>query len=168
MTNKEMLQKQIDALCNELGINEPQYTEKTTEKQLNAIIDELEAKLPEEGDEDDENDGIDSSTGHSLDASSGEETTEGGTPTDKAPSEKDVLAMAGNLPKDAELSDGADVEAISDEQGDVLVFGLKTFECVSHGERVTVKQGDEAYLEEKAALDAIEASVAAFRAVMKS
>ncbi|MBN8108650.1 hypothetical protein [Vibrio vulnificus] len=165
MTNKEMLQKRIDALCEELGINEPQYTDKTTEKQLNGIIDELEAKLPDEGDE---NDDIDSTIEHNLDADSSEETTEGNATTGKVPSEKNVLVMAGDLHEDVALiNDDETVEVVSDESCDVLVFALKTFECISHGRRITVKQGGEEYLEEQAAIDAIEANVAAFRAQLK-
>ncbi|MBF4238166.1 hypothetical protein EAY82_27055, partial [Vibrio anguillarum] len=45
---KQPYQEQIDGLCNELGITEKQYTDKTTIPELEAIIDKLEAQLPDD------------------------------------------------------------------------------------------------------------------------
>lgn len=49
---KKPHQEQIDALCNELGITDPQYTGKTTIAELEKIIDKLESQLPDESDGD--------------------------------------------------------------------------------------------------------------------
>ncbi|NMU67153.1 hypothetical protein HKA89_00040, partial [Vibrio parahaemolyticus] len=54
MSRKENLKKRVDELCKELGITEPQYSDKTTESQLNKVIDDLEAKLPDMDESDDE------------------------------------------------------------------------------------------------------------------
>ncbi|MCL9783658.1 hypothetical protein M9194_19725 [Vibrio sp. S4M6] len=47
---KKPYQEQIDSLCEELGITEPQYDDKNSIADLEKIIDELEAKLPENSD----------------------------------------------------------------------------------------------------------------------
>ena len=46
-TTKQPYQEQIDNLCKELGITETQYNDKTTIPELEAIIDDLEAQLPD-------------------------------------------------------------------------------------------------------------------------
>ncbi|MBY7903589.1 hypothetical protein KW507_22065 [Vibrio fluvialis] len=171
MTNKELLQKRIDELCKELGIAESPYTDKTTEKQLNAIIDELEAKLPDEGDEHDESD--ESHDGSDQEAPGPDDTSGPQTapPTDsdgQAPAENEVLAIASELPEGATLTDDDNVpEVQSNAEGDLKVKALKTFQALSHGKTVIVTKGETAYLEEQAAMDAVDAGAAGFLATIK-
>ncbi|MCG6227117.1 hypothetical protein [Vibrio furnissii] len=166
MTNKELLQKRIDELCKELGITKSPYTDKTSEKQLNAIIDELEAKLPDENDEHDEsdqsNDGSDQEAFGPDDTSSSQAAQ---TPDSEgqAPAENEVLAIASELPEGATLTDDNNVpEVQSNAEGDLKVKALKTFQALSHGKTVIVTKGETAYLEEQAANDAVDAGVAGF------
>lgn len=171
MTNKELLQKRIDELCKELGIAESPYTDKTTEKQLNAIIDELEAKLPDEDDEHDESD--QSHDGSDQEASDPDDTSGSQvapTPDSdgQAPTAKEVLAIASELPEGATLTDDDNVpEVQSNAEGDLKVKALKTFQALSHGKTVIVTKGETAYLEEQAAMDAVDAGAAGFLATIK-
>ncbi|MGI2879341.1 hypothetical protein ACRTDO_00900 [Vibrio furnissii] len=166
MTNKELLQKRIDELCKELGITKSPYTDKTSEKQLNAIIDELEAKLPDEGDEHDKSN--ESHDGSDQEASGPDDTSgsQVAPPPDsagKAPAENEVLAIASELPEGATLTDDDNVpEVQSNAEGDLKVQALKTFQALSHGEPVIVTKGETAYLEEQAATDAVDAGVAGY------
>ncbi|WP_337165770.1 hypothetical protein [Vibrio fluvialis] len=171
MTNKELLQKRIDELCKELGIAESPYTDKTTEKQLNTIIDELEAKLPDENDEHDESD---QSHDGSDQKASGPDDTSGSqaapTPDSdgQAPAENEVLAIASELPEGATLTDDDNVpEVQSNAKGDLKVQALKTFQALSHGKPVIVTKGETAYLEEQAAMDAMDAGAAGLLATIK-
>ncbi|MGI2933246.1 hypothetical protein [Vibrio fluvialis] len=171
MTNRELLQKRIDELCKELGIAESPYTDKTTEKQLNAIIDELEAKLP---DEDDEHDESDQSHDGSDQEASGPDDTSGSqaapTPDSdgQAPAENEVLAIASELPEGATLTDDDNVpEVQSNAKGDLKVQALKTFQALSHGKPVIVTKGETAYLEEQAAMDAVDAGAAGLLVTIK-
>lgn len=171
MTNKELLQKRIDELCKELGITESPYTDKTTEKQLNAIIDELEAKLPDEGDEHDESD--ESHDGSDQEAPGPDDTSgsQVAPPPDsegQAPAENEVLAIASELPEGITLTDDDNVpEVQSNAEGDMKVKALKTFQALSHGKTVIVTKGETAYLEEQAATDAVDAGVAGFLVTTK-
>ncbi|ENU5813949.1 hypothetical protein ACE34P_001501 [Vibrio fluvialis] len=171
MTNKELLQKRIDELCKELGIAESPYTDKTTEKQLNAIIDELEAKLPDEGDEHDESD--ESHDGSNQEApgpddASGSQVAPPPDSEGQTPAENEVLAIASELPEDATLTDDDNVpEVQSNAEGDLKVKALKTFQALSHGKTVIVTKGETAYLEEQAATDAVDAGVAVFLVTTK-
>ncbi|WP_342652560.1 hypothetical protein NM449_17820 (plasmid) [Vibrio metschnikovii] len=47
-----MLKKRIDELCKELNTDAP-YSSKSTEAQLNEMIDQLESQLPDDGDDND-------------------------------------------------------------------------------------------------------------------
>ncbi|WP_315919923.1 hypothetical protein [Vibrio fluvialis] len=171
MTNKELLQKRIDELCKELGIAESPYTDKTNEKQLNAIIDELEAKLPDENDEHDESD--QSHDGSDQEASGPDDTSGSqAAPTPdsegQAPAENEVLAIASELPEGATLTDDDNVpEVQSNAKGDLKVQALKTFQALSHGKPVIVTKGETAYLEEQAAMDAVDAGAAGLLAAIK-
>ncbi|WP_165311047.1 hypothetical protein [Vibrio ziniensis] len=170
MTNKEMLQKRIDELCKELGITEPQYTDKTTEKQLNILIDDLEAKLPDEGGDDDasENDAGSDSQGSDADASASNEESQAAESKDEASSEEKVLVLSGDLPDGATLIDDENVpEVDSNEAGDLSIHALKTFQAISHGKKVFVNAGETVFLEEQAAIDAVDAGVAGLNATMK-
>ncbi|MBY7981366.1 hypothetical protein KW452_02335 [Vibrio fluvialis] len=171
MTNKELLQKRIDELCKELGIAESPYTDKTTEKQLNAIIDELEAKLPDEGDEHDKSDqshdGSDQEAPGSDDTS-GSQAAPTPDSAGQAPAENEVLAIASELPEGATLTDDDNVpEVQSNAVGDMKVKALKTFQALSHGKTVIVTKGETAYLEQQAAIDAVDAGVAGFLVTTK-
>ncbi|HDM8047888.1 TPA: hypothetical protein P0E07_000959 [Vibrio fluvialis] len=171
MTNKELLQKRIDELCKELGIAESPYTDKTTEKQLNAIIDELEAKLPDEGDEHGEPDKSNNASDQKApgpDDTSGSQVAPTPNSEGQTPAENEVLAIASELPEDATLTDDDNVpEVQSNAEGDLKVKALKTFQALSHGKTVIVTKGETAYLEEQAATDAVDAGVAGFLVTTK-
>ncbi|WP_417519829.1 hypothetical protein [Marinobacter sp.] len=169
MSKKQLLQKRIDELCQELGITEPKYTDKTTEAQLNTIIDELEALLPDDGsDENVQSGATTTSSDPLLNHTAGEETPEGTTAAGPASAQTDVLVTSGLLPDGSTLTeDGPVPEVKTDDAGDLLVHALKTFQCRSHGQTAIVLQGQEKYLDEQAAMDAVDAGVAAFVASMK-
>ncbi|ENQ8613729.1 hypothetical protein ACEQ7L_000207 [Vibrio fluvialis] len=166
MTNKELLQKRIDELCKELGIAESPYTDKTTEKQLNAIIDELEAKLPDEGDEHGEPDKSNNASDQKApgpDDTSGSQVAPTPNSEGQTPAKNEVLAIASELPEGATLTGGNNVpEVQSNAEGDMKVKALKTFQALSHGKTVIVTKGETAYLEEQAATDAVDAGVAGY------
>ncbi|WP_136484732.1 hypothetical protein [Vibrio sp. H11] len=169
MTKKQLLQKRIDELCEELGITEPKYTDKTTEAQLNTIIDELEELLPDEGDGTNEQSGTTAtSSDPDVNHAASEKTPESTTSDNPAPAETSVLVQGNVLAEGAVLTDeGNAPEVKTNDTGDLLIYAKKTFQCRSHGEIEIVLQGQEKHLEEQAAVDAVDAGVAAFVASIK-
>ena len=139
-TKKDLLKKQIDELCLELGVENCPYDDKTSEAKLNTIIDDLEAQLPDEGDDEGA-----STSQSSTDQGSDSETAQ----TDSGSSQVNVLAT-GSDSSGSELS-GTD---------DIQIVALSRFHCVSHSKTVDVLKGDNPFLEKQAALDAIKAQVA--------
>ena len=163
MSKKENLQKQIDDLCKELGITEPQYTSKTTEAQLNTIIDELEAKLPGGDESDDEE--LSQTQGNDTDDTTGDQIEEASIQTAK---KSEVLVGAAiELPDGATvLEDGEPPEVISDEKGNVQVFVHKPFQCLQNKKTVLLKKGEKPFLDEETAMEAVDAGLAHFIATM--
>ncbi|MGL1103413.1 hypothetical protein ACSTLM_04390 [Vibrio parahaemolyticus] len=163
MSKKENLQKQIDDLCKELGITEPQYTSKTTEAQLNNIIDELEAKLP--GGVESEDEELSQTQGNDTDDTAGDQIAEASIQT--AEKSEVLVGAAIELPDGATvLEDGDPPEVISDEKGNVQVFVHKPFQCVLGNKTVLLKKGEKPFLDEEAAMEAVDSGLAHFIATM--
>lgn len=166
MSRKDNLKKRIDALCNELGLDKVPYDDRTTEAQLNVMIDELEASLPDgpdEGGSDDEtNPGeTDAETqDDDADDSAGDEIDE--SEIDDRPV---VLVGVGELPPDETLTeDGEAPEVLTNDQGFVQVQALKAFQAKVDGHITLIKSGDTPYLDEDTAMEAVEAHLACFMA----
>jgi hypothetical protein len=158
MSRKDNLKKRIDELCGELNITEPQYDDKTTEAQLNAIIDELEAKLPD-GDESENEDEDQSQTqGNDVDNPASGENQEAEIQTsDKA----EVLVGIGELPEGETISDdGVIPVAKTNDQGEMQVLVTKPFQYVVDGKPVLAKSGEKPFLDEDTAMEAVEAGLA--------
>lgn len=163
MSKKENLQKQIDDLCKELGITESQYTSKTTEAQLNNIIDELEAKLP--GGDESEDEELSQTQGNDTDDTAGDQIEEASIQT--AEKSEVLVGAAIELPDGATvLEDGEPPEVISDEKGNVQVFVHKPFQCVQGNKTVLLKKGEKPFLDEETAMEAVDSGLANFIATM--
>ncbi|GAJ77649.1 hypothetical protein JCM18905_3544 [Vibrio sp. JCM 18905] len=164
MSKKENLQKQIDDLCKELGITESHYTSKTTEAQLNNIIDELEAKLPGGGDES-EDEELSQTQGNDTDDTAGDQIAKASIQT--AEKSEVLVGAAIELPDGATvLEDGEPPEVISDEKDNVQVFVHKPFQCVQGNKTVLLKKGEKPFLDEETAMEAVDAGLAHFIATM--
>ncbi|HAS6644270.1 TPA: hypothetical protein I7259_11510 [Vibrio parahaemolyticus] len=163
MSKKENLQKQIDDLCKELGITESQYTSKTTEAQLNNIIDELEAKLP--GGDESEDEEPSQTQGNDTDDNAGDQIAEASIQTVE---KSEVLVGAAiDLPDGATvLEDSEPPEVISDDKGNVQVFVHKPFQSVQGNKTVLLKKGEKPFLDEETAMEAVDAGLAHFIATM--
>ncbi len=163
MSKKENLQKQIDDLCKELGITESQYTSKTTEAQLNNIIDELEAKLP--GGDESEDEELSQTQGNDTDDTAGDQIEEASIHT--AEKSEVLVGAAIGLPDGATvLEDGEPPEVISDEKGNVQVLVHKPFQCVQGNKTVLLKKGEKPFLDEETAMEAVDSGLAHFIATM--
>jgi len=159
MSRKENLKKRVDELCKELGITEPQYSDKTTEPQLNKVIDELEAKLPDMDESDDEAQSQTPENDANHIAGDQSEQTESET------SEKSevLIGAAVELPDDATvLDDGEPPEVNADENGNVQVLVDKPFQCLQGQETMLLKRGDKPFLDEETAMEAVDAGLAYF------
>jgi hypothetical protein len=146
MSQKKPLQRHIDQLCTELGIEDKPYTEKTSIPDLQKIVDDLEAKLPDEESEP-ESDDI--------------ETLDGGDLPPEEPETLEVesgtevgLVDKSELPDDAVIED-ASVEVESNESGDLLIKANTTIRLQSHGQPLKISKDQTAYVDEQAAMDAV-------------
>jgi len=177
MSQKTPLQKHIDGLCEELGITEKPYNSNTTIAELQKIIDELEAKLPEEDndasddldietdqsdpqdsfDEDDEPDlGSTDKDNSSLDESGPTSNQSEATPSGSEITSVDIK----DIPENATIEDKG-VEVNSDENGDLEIKAKYTIIVKSHGKPLKIIKGEKAFVEEAAALSAVDEGVAA-------
>lgn len=158
MSRKDNLKKRIDELCGELNITEPQYDDKTTEAQLNAIIDELEAKLPDGDESENEDEDQSQAQGNDVDnPASGESQEAEGQESDKP----EVLVGIGELPEGESITDdGVIPEAKTNDQGEMQVLVAKPFQYVANGEPVLAKSGEKPFLDEDTAMEAVEAGLA--------
>ncbi|GAA03226.1 hypothetical protein [Photobacterium leiognathi] len=141
---KAPLHAHIDGLCEELNITDKPYTDKTTIEELQIIIDELEAQLP------DDSDGID----------------EGDDLSQTDVKNSDVLIGSideSDLPSGAVIDDGLDgPEVKSNADGDLLIEAACTVQLISHGNTLLLAKGKQAYVDEDAAMTAVEEQVAFF------
>lgn len=151
MSQKKPLQQHIDQLCTELGIEDKPYTEKTSIPDLQKIVDDLEAKLPDE---------------ESEPESDETETLEGGDLPPEEPETLEVesgieigLVDKSELPDDAVIED-AGVEVESNESGDLLIKAKTTIRLQSHGQSLKISKDQTAYVDEQAAMDAVEDGLA--------
>lgn len=158
MSRKDNLKKRIDELCGELNITEPQYDDKTTEAQLNAIIDELEAKLPDGDESENEDEEQSQAQGNDVDDSASGESQEAEIqPSDKA----EVFVGIGELPEGETISDDEVIPvAKTNEQGEMQVLVAKPFQYVVGGKPVLAKSGEKPFLDEDTAMEAVEAGLA--------
>ncbi len=191
MSQKQQLQKHIDGLCEELEITEPQYNSKTKVEQLQAIIDELEAKLPEDSDdvnneteevpESEDDDALDT---HQLEVGDDEQNPSAAVVTDY---EQDVSNPVEDSVQDDELPSSIDtpsgtevglvdiseldpddvvedasVEVDGDEKGNVAIKAKVTIMLSSHGKPVKILRGETAYVSKEAAMQAVEEKLAVF------
>lgn len=163
MSRKENLKKRVDELCKELGITEPQYSDKTTEAQLNKVIDDLEAKLPDMDESDDEAQSQTQGNDANHTASDQSEQTES-----QASEKSEVLIGAAvELPDGATiLDDGEPPEVNADEKGNVQVLVDKPFQCLQGQKTVLLKRGDKPFLDEETAMEAVDSGLAYFVATM--
>ncbi|ENI8058121.1 hypothetical protein ABZX01_003775 [Vibrio vulnificus] len=142
---KQPYQEQIDNLCKELGITETQYNDKTTIPELEAIIDKLEAQLPDEEDQEPETDPEQSEA--SQDAPLNNDEVE--------------ITLTDYVPDDADIDDSdTTVEVNSDDEGQIEVRAVSTFRCRVGDERITVIAGNRKFLPEDVAMDALQIGVA--------
>lgn len=142
---KQPYQEQIDNLCKELGITETQYNDKTTIPELEAIIDKLEAQLPDEKDQEPETDPEQSEA--SQDAPLNNDEVE--------------ITLTDDVPDDADIDDSdTTVEINSDDEGQIEVRAVSTFRCRVGDERITVIAGTRKFLPEDVAMDALQIGVA--------
>ncbi|MCP5019714.1 MAG: hypothetical protein GY938_31175 [Ketobacter sp.] len=142
---KQPYQEQIDNLCKELGITETQYNDKTTIPELEAIIDKLEAQLPDEEDQEPETDPEQSEA--SQDAPLNNDEVE--------------ITLTDDVPDDADIDDSdTTVEVNSDDEGQIEVRAVSTFRCRVGDERITVIAGNRKFLPEDVAMDALQIGVA--------
>jgi len=157
MSRKENQRKRIDDLCAELGITEPQYTDRTTEVQLNEIIDDLEEKLPKMGESDDKN--LSQTKGND-----GEYPTSDQSKQAESQSRKDSGMLTGTafeLPNNTTtLSAGEPTEVHTTEKANVKVFVDKSFQYLQDQKTVLLKSGDTPYLDIDTAMEAVEAGLA--------
>ena len=142
---KQPYQEQIDNLCKDLGITETQYNDKTTIPELEAIIDKLEAQLPDEEDQEPETNPEQSEA--SQDAPLNNDEVE--------------ITLTDDVPDDADIDDSdTTVEVNSDDEGQIEVRAVSTFRCRVGDERITVIAGNRKFLPEDVAMDALQIGVA--------
>ncbi|HCG7105025.1 TPA: hypothetical protein NJ322_004326 [Vibrio parahaemolyticus] len=139
---KQPYQEQVDQLCQELGITEKQYNANTTIPELEAIIDKLEAQLPDDSE---------------LETDSGEENTENNSGVNN-----EIEISMTDLPDGAEIDESPDlqVEVNGDDEGNLEVKAVSTFRCRANKERITVLAGQHKLLPEDVAMDAVASGVA--------
>ena len=178
MSQKKPLQQHIDQLCTELGIEDKPYTEKTSIPDLQKIVDDLEAKLPDEESEP-ESDETETLEGgdlppeepETLEVESGTEiglVDKSELPDDAVIEDAGVEVESGTeiglvdkseLPDDAVIED-AGVEVESNESGDLLIKAKTTIRLQSHGQPLKISKDQTAYVDEQAAMDAVEDGLA--------
>lgn len=139
MSQKSALQAHIDGLCEQLGISDKPYKDDTTIKDLEKLIDELEAQIP------------DDTAGDGMDVGG----TDGTDLTEITMVDESALPPGAVIQNDAEGP-----EVVANEKGDLLIKALVSIQLRSHGKSVIVLAGDSAYVEEQAALDAVSEDVA--------
>ncbi|EJB8455074.1 hypothetical protein MW332_004930 [Vibrio parahaemolyticus] len=171
MSSKEHLQKHIDGLCEELNVTKSPYKSNTSVTELQKIIDDLEEQLPDENDDeladdqvlDDANDGV--IDGDLVDGAL-TLTSDSGQPdiTEIPPGSHVGAFKESQLPEDAVI-DESGVEVSANEAGDLELKALVTIGLISHGKRVMVRKGTTAFIEESAALDAVDEGVAVLLSV---
>ncbi|EOV3439722.1 hypothetical protein ACOW85_000164 [Vibrio parahaemolyticus] len=169
MSSKEHLQKHIDGLCEELNITKSPYKSNTSVPELQKIIDELEDQLPEENDVELVDDQVidDITDGDLSDGVIDGELVDGDpTGTDVQPGITEIpsgshvgVVKESQLPEDAVI-DESGVEVSANEAGDLELKALVTIGLISHGKRVMVRKGTTAFIEESAALGAVDEGVA--------
>lgn len=143
MSQKTTLQAHIDGLCEQLGISDKPYNDGTTIKELEKLIDELEKQIPDD-DDDDDTGGADDFTDTGLDG-----LVEIGTVDDS------------ELPPGAVILEDADgPEVFTNDNGDFLIKAEVSIQLLSHGQRVFIPAGEATYVEESAALAAVDEKVA--------
>ncbi|MDF4625041.1 hypothetical protein [Vibrio parahaemolyticus] len=171
MSSKEHLQKHIDGLCEELNITKSPYKSNTSVTELQKIIDDLEDQLPDDNDDeladapvlDDANDDI--SDGDLVDGDLAIASDSGQTDITEIPPGSHVGAFKeSQLPEDAVINESG-VEVSANEAGDLELKALVTIGLMSHGKRVMVRKGTTAFIEESAALDAVDEGVAVLLSV---
>ena len=143
-STKAPLHSHIDGLCEELCITEKPYSDKNTTEELQIIIDELEAQLPDDGDCIDEGDDL----------------------SQPYVKNSDVLISSidkSDLPSGAVIDDGLDgPEVKSNADGDLLIEATCTVQLISHGNTLLLAKGEQAYVDEDSAMTAVEEQVAFF------
>ncbi|EJB8454882.1 hypothetical protein MW332_004730 [Vibrio parahaemolyticus] len=184
MSSKEHLQKHIDGLCEELNVTKSPYKSNTSVTELQKIIDDLEDQLPDDNDDelagaqvlDDANDELvdaqvlDDANDEIIDGDFVEGdfalTSDSGQPDITAiPPGSHVGAFKeSQLPEDAVIGESG-VEVSANETGDLELKALVTIGLISHGKRVMVRKGTTAFIEESAALDAVDEGVAVLLSV---
>ncbi|UTV28995.1 hypothetical protein [Photobacterium atrarenae] len=167
MSRKDNLKKRIDALCQELGISDVPYRDTSTETQLNTMIDELEAKLPGEDESDDEitqdeEAGPETQTSDIEDHAGGE-SNEAANPVQD---QTEVLVGVGDFPPGASLNDERVPQAKVNDEGLIQVKVLSSFQCQVGDHPKLLKVGEEPYLDEDTAMEAVEAGVAVIIATL--
>lgn len=167
MSRKDNLKKRIDALCKELGISDVPYRDTSTETQLNTMIDELEAKLPGEDESDDEitqddEAGPERQAPDSQDHAGGE-SNEAAAPVQD---QTEVLVGVGELPPGESVNDELVPQAKANDEGLIQVKVLSSFQCQVGGRPQLLKVGEEPYLDEDTATEAVEAGVAGIIATL--
>lgn len=144
---KQPYQEQIDNLCKELGITEIQYNDKTTIPELEAIIDKLEAQLPDEEEQEPE-----------TNPEQSEDSQDEPLNNDEV-----EITLTDDVPDDADIDDSdTTVEVNSDDKGQIEVRAVSTFRCRVGDERITVIAGSRKFLPEDVAMDALQIGVAVF------
>lgn len=156
MSQKKQLQTHIDGLCEELGITDQPYKSDTTIAQLQSIIDTLEDQLPSEDQEEAES--ADDSEGLTVEEQPDLQYQP--EPDTDIPSGSEVSVMdESDIPEGAIVEDKS-VKVSSDEKGDLEVKAKTTIYLMSHGKSVKISKGKTAFIEEFAALQALDEGVA--------
>jgi hypothetical protein len=160
-TKKKPYQDQIDNLCKLLKVDQHLYDDKTTIAELEDIINQLEAKLPDDDAESNSSD-TQTSTGNVDDsAAQADPALIEKKPESQASSTEVKVSAATGVPSDLASSIAVgDVEINGLSNGDVEVEATSTFRCNVYGKRVTVLRGQRVNLPEDIAFDAVNSNVA--------
>ena len=171
MSSKEHLQKHIDSLCEDLNITKSPYKSNTSVTELQKIIDDLEDQLPDDNDDELADDQVlDDANDEIIDGDLVEGdlaiTSDSGQPdiTEIPPGSHVGAFKESQLPEDAVI-DESGVEVSANDAGDLELKALVTIGLISHGKRVMVRKGTTAFIEESAALDAVDEGVAVLLSV---
>ncbi|RMZ62409.1 hypothetical protein, partial [Vibrio anguillarum] len=152
---KQPYQEQIDGLCNELGITEKQYTDKTTIPELEAIIDKLEAQLPDDEETEQSNETEQLSDTELVDVSQPDEQL-----VDEIQDNEVEITLTDDLPDDTPIDESdLDVEVNSDEAEQLEVIAKSTFVYEVDGQRHTVVKGTRKFVPKDVAMDALSVNV---------
>ncbi|MGI2002037.1 hypothetical protein [Shewanella frigidimarina] len=157
-TKKKPYQDQIDNLCKLLKVDQHLYDDKTTIAELEDIINQLEAKLPDDDAESNSSD-TPASTGNVDDSAA--QADPALIAESQASSTEVKVSAATGVPSDLASSIAVgDVEINGLSNGDVEVEATSTFRCNVDGKRVTVLRGQRVNLPEDIAFDAVSSNVA--------